>query len=134
MESLNKTATKTFLKMLSMMTPGVPSLTINHAAGSFMAVHLELISDGVTLITNGSIYSLAHYYLQNGDLVPDPDMTFFVSVNREVIIPLSYRDSFGTREAIYKNNGQWYINKATAADHRSFASLWLRNIKFQQSL
>ena len=48
--------------------------TLNHIvlkSGGFMDLHFEKIGKNV--------FSLAHYYKQNGDLVPDPDMVIRVN-------------------------------------------------------
>lgn len=38
-----------------------------------MAVSVDHLYD----CESGSIFSVSHYYEQNGDLVPDADMTFY---------------------------------------------------------
>jgi hypothetical protein len=45
---------------------------LNHAEGTFMALHVECIGK----CNLSPIFSLAHYYEQNGDLMRDPEMLF----------------------------------------------------------
>ena len=44
---------------------------LDNASGTFMAVCVEKITE--------RHYSIAHYFEQNGDLMADPEMTFFKS-------------------------------------------------------
>src|SRR6185503_1836388 len=53
----------------------------DNANGTFMAVSIDCLarapgpSDGAR---GGSLYAIAHRYEANGDLVPDPDVEFYV--------------------------------------------------------
>ena len=44
------------------------------------------------------MWSLAHYYKQGGDLIPDPDMEIKVFPEFEMAEALTYQDSFGYRK------------------------------------
>ena len=47
-----------------------------------------------------SVYSFSHYYKQNGDMCPDPDMTFLVETqNTQIIIPATYQDSYSYKDS-----------------------------------
>jgi hypothetical protein len=105
----------------------------NNPSKSIMAVHVEMISK----ISQGPVFSVAHYYEQNGDLMKDPDMTFLRGADGNYY-PLSYRqDGLGIdQDAIeWDDNGD--INRFNAkmqADFVSFANGWMENIKDQQKL
>lgn len=51
--------------------PGA-SRKVDNASGAFMCVCVERVEE----TQYGPVFSVAHYYEQNGDLVPDPDVTF----------------------------------------------------------
>lgn len=98
-----------------------------------MAVHIEEIAT----CENGKIWSLAHYYEQNGDLMSDPEMTFLVKNNHLEIYPLSYtQHSLGIyNDAVFFENGRpTKFKPKMQADLAVFANMWLNNIKDQQEL
>jgi hypothetical protein len=110
---------------------------IDNRPGSFMAVVIEKLHD----LDNGPVYSVSHYYEQNGDLMSDPDVTFLkmTSNGRNFYFPLTYRqDNLGIdRElATYDESGRKIIGcyKKIQEDTASFCTVWMRNIKHQQRL
>jgi hypothetical protein len=136
MKKINQKAAKIFNALIKQMK-GEDHLKLDNSKGAFMPVSIERLSSGVSF---GSIqidiYSLTHYFKQNGDLVPDPDMTFAVNqINSNTIWPFSYQDQYGYQEGIYKDSsGVWKISKSIQHDHASFAGMWLKNIKLQQNI
>jgi len=110
-------------------------IKIDNSEGVFMSLSFELLSD---INFNGvvaKIYAMAHYYQQNGDLVPDPDMTFIQLVDTpDVIYPASMTNTFGYKEGIWNDNGKWVMDVKEQADQTSFANMWLKNINEQQQL
>ena len=105
----------------------------NNPSKSIMAVHIEMINK----ISQGPVFSVAHYYEQNGDLMKDPDMTFLRGADGEYY-PLSYQqDGLG----IYQDAVEWDddgnikgIRPKMQADMVSFANDWMVNIRDQQKL
>ena len=92
-------------------------------------------------LDNGPVFSVSHYYEQNGDLMSDPDITF-LKITTPVMnfyYPLSYRqDNLGIdRELVtYDESGKKIkgFYKKLQADTATFCTLWMRNIKNQQKL
>ena len=86
----------------------------------------------------GKIYSIAHYYEQNGDLMRDPEMTFLVNDYDKKVYPISYQTDgiFGGYEegAIFENDLLTGIRKQLNNAHKNFANTWMTNIEMQQSL
>jgi len=105
----------------------------NNPSKSIMAVHIEMISKN----SQGPVFSVAHYYEQNGDLMKDPDMTFLRGADGEYY-PLSYQqDGLG----IYQDVIEWDdhgnikgFRPKMQADMVSFANDWMENIRDQQML
>jgi len=136
MRTINKRAAVVFNSMIKRLDQK-SSIKIDNSRGAFMPVHLEKIETDVNLAGRPvDIYSLSHYYEQNGDLIPDPDMTFAVSkVDSAYIWPLTIQNQFGYKRGIYRaENGAWKINASEQADQAVFAGMWLKNIKQQQDL
>ncbi len=72
--------------------------------------------------------ALAHYYEQNGDLVPDPDMEIAIYPKMQMAEALSYQDTYGYRQ-VYPEPGK--VNLKAKRDLNSFLNTWLSNIKAQ---
>jgi hypothetical protein len=125
MKPLNKAATATLQGLLSLGQTKV------QRSSSFMAVHIEEIAS----ISAGRIYSLAHYYTQNGDLMADPEMEILHSAVDGQFYPISFRmDSLGIhRNSVIFDDGKLSkLNLKMQYDQAAFANKWLRNIAVQQ--
>jgi len=83
-------------------------IKIDNSKGAFMPLSVEFLYS----LGKYSVYSFSHYYKQNGDMCPDPDMTFFVETKEpKIIIPMDYDDK--TLKAFLKEGGQ---DKVTPVD------------------
>ena len=97
---------------------------------SFMAVCVELVDKTPQ---NAPIFSVAHYYEQNGDLMADPEVTF-VRAREDYVYPITYRqDGLGMdREYVRWEGDKVFWNLAAQNDLASFCNQWMKNIKEQQ--
>lgn len=78
----------------------------------------------------GEIVSVAHYSLQNGDLMADPEMEFTIVCGD--YYPSSFRNDYlGRNDYVFGEDG---INLALQADLTAFANQWMRNIAIQQNI
>lgn len=140
MQKLNHQATAIFCRLLKKLN-GQQHMKL-HSDG-FMPLTMERIKENIiTIFGKGTLYSLCHYYEQNGDLMRDPEMCFIVVDNRLEkkdfnavgIYPQMYRlDSLGLdEESIAIENGAIasYI-KIWQKGQCSFANVWLKNIREQ---
>ncbi len=116
-------------KVLNKITKGLnvgDSRKIDNSEGSFMAVHVERL--------HGNVYSVAHYYLQNGDMMADPDITFLK--NDLGWTPLTYtQHSLGLFQVAAKIDASQAIthfSRSLSASLRSFTTNWMSNILAQQ--
>jgi hypothetical protein len=96
---------------------------------SFMAACVEII--GKTEL--GPLISIAHYYVQEGDMMRDPDVVFLIGAD-ERVYPISFRqDNLGVyRGAAVVENGRWRVHPKVQADICRFCNQWMRNINDQQ--
>lgn len=102
---------------------------IDQAAGIFMAVCVERIAE--------RHYSIAHYYEQNGDLMADPEMTFFKSADGLVYPCTFQQDSLALYRVGLDITDESVIESSDPDEQHGqaeFASDWLRNIADQQQL
>ena len=135
MKKINKKAAKVFNKILQLLGKE-DALKINNNP-DYMYVCIDKLMSDVEFSPGNKfdVYSLAHYYESNGDLVCDPDMTFAVSQNStNFIYPMSYQDSMTCRQSIVEIDGIWKVNVKEQADEAIFAGTWLINIGLQQRL
>lgn len=134
-----KAINKTSQKIMETLTDGLDKPGDNHVFdahnytkkwdGGIMAAHVEHIG----YMKNYPMYSVAHYYKQNGDMMRDPDMVFIKHPTG--FIPVSFhQDNMGIyQESLWYDDG-FRMNPIGQRDHTSFANMWLKNIKEQQEL
>jgi len=81
----------------------------------------------------GNRFSLAHNYIQNGDVIADPDMEIEVNFEMQTAEALSYQDYIGY-QAVYLFNEKGEkvsFYPRIKKDLNIFLSQWLTNIKNQ---
>ena len=84
----------------------------------------------------GRQYSVSHYGEQNGDLMSDPDMTFYIDADGKVF-PMTYRNDYagvGQVAIELKDSVPKLLRKTAQADMVEFVQDWLVNIWEQQEL
>ena len=108
-------------------------IKIDNSDGVFMPLCVEFLYS----VGKYSVYSFSHYYKQNGDMCPDPDMTFFVETeNTKNIIPATFQD-YRVYQLICELSikGELKVNGLNQLSNLcKFSKLWLNNIYEQQEL
>jgi hypothetical protein len=143
MKKINQQAAKIFCKLLDKM--GTQTY-FKFTSEGFMPLVMEQVGElHSTPYGTAQLYSLAHYYEQNGDLMRDPEMVFIVVDNRKderdydligIYPQLFQQDSLD----IYEESVNIVNNKVTTykpvwqAAHVNFANQWLRNMQHQRFL
>jgi hypothetical protein len=133
MEAMNEKATA----VMNILTDGLVEpgdhKKIDNAGKSIMPVSVECIEE----TKHGKIFSVTHYYEQEGDLMSDPDMTF-LKVNDRYIPMTFQQDNLGKFDrAVWFEGEQGEVVKfhpKMQKDITAFANLWMKNIKEQQKL
>lgn len=123
---MSKADTKILEKIFDNMEEGT-SKRINNSE-VYMYLSAERLSS--------NLYSMAHYFEQNGDLCPDPDMELLRSKDGRWF-PIALQQSIGiyTRAVEdYTENGPTKVYPGKYNELRNFLSQWLKNIKYQQGL
>eukprot|EP01133_Synstelium_polycarpum_P017044 gene17044-20305_t len=102
-----------------------------------MSLTLEMVGQYIeTPWGLANLYSLCHYYKQNGDLMQDPEMCFFsidsrgdfkADYSKIVIAPYMYQNaSIGYQESVRMENQKLTtFNKKRQKEHTIFANTWL---------
>ena len=112
--------------------------------GGIMAVHVENIGN-IPSTGNGNLYSVTHYYKQNGDMMRDPEMIFWggQTMNQkcemvDTYYPIYFRQDGGIpieeESAVFTDGKLSGYRPAMQADHAKFANQWMKNVKEQQNL
>jgi len=126
-----KTLSKAAAKVLDILTDGLnnPGDSRKIDNSSFMAVHVEMIGKDAS----GPLFSVAHYFVQNGDMCCDPDMVFlrahdgaYLPVSFQQAIPPVYQEAMDLQNDTFRPR--------LMAQLARFANTWMKNIKNQQGL
>jgi len=89
--------------------------------GGFMDLNYDFLRSS----KDGRIIALSHYYLQNGDMVADPDMEIRVMPDLGLAEALTYQDVYGFKR-VYDDTGG--VDVAMKKELNEFLSQWLSNL------
>ncbi|MDB5158717.1 MAG: uncharacterized protein JWR50_3424 [Mucilaginibacter sp.] len=141
MKTLNQYSTKIFCALIDRMNGG-QHLKIQNEP--FMPLTIERVGENVdTYWGEASLYSLCHYYTENGDLMQDPEMCFIVADQREEdltaldkvkIVPYLYQQAnldIYEESISFVNNEMDKYDRTLQLHHVVFANQWLQNIQDQ---
>lgn len=135
-KAINQKAAKVMDKLTENLTkPGDHKIFDAHGYtekwdGGIMAVHVEHVG----FLSYFNLFSITHYFKQNGDMCQDPEMLFFKRDNKyfpsmfQTAIPPVYEES------VFLKDDDVVFNPRLQADHKAFANTWMLNIKEQQGL
>ena len=133
MKYLNKKATEIMRKLCDDVT--------DHKIISkpdYMPVNIEVIGSTDKINGISRIIAVAHTYIQNDDIMRDPEMVFIEVITEDdeyFYIPISYEQSnLGIYEISVKLDDGIKINPSLQNKHKNFANQWMQNIKHQQNL
>ncbi len=77
---------------------------------------------------HGDLISVAHYFEQNGDLVPDPE----VELHYPTWTPTAITQSIGYRcQKFIERDGKTFVDTRFHRQISSFLTMWARNIRAQ---
>jgi hypothetical protein len=133
MKHLNATATKIALKLYELLA-NTDHTKVDNANGSFMAVCLEKRQH---IKNYGQVFSVAHYYTQEGDLMSDPYMEFVKADLDGQIYPILFEQHgvipVYNEVLAYNEDGTVKgFKPRMQKDLVTFANMWMQNINYQQ--
>ena len=73
------------------------------------------------------IISLAHNYVQNGDLIADPDMEIRINPTENTAEALTFQDLYSFKRVYKLEDGKTYVNSKLKIDLNKFLNTWLAN-------
>lgn len=134
MKHLTQSAAQVFRILVEGLKNPGDARKIDNADGAFMAVHVDFIHAN----EHGQHFAIAHHYLQQGDVMNDPEMVFLLTTADNQVYPLTFRQDGGLpidQVAATADDGESIrFNQKLQSDLTSFANMWMKNIKEQQGL
>lgn len=96
----------------------------------YMPVHVECLQKSGL----GLHFSIAHYYEQNGDLVPDPDVVVIRRADGSWA-PISFQNSISYRNAVtFHEDGTIEVDEREQKELSRFVNHWMKNVSDQQAI
>lgn len=120
--TINERIFRKLEKILGDLTE-IPEYQVLRARG-LMELNIDLLHEDEESVT----IALSHYFKQNGDMIPDPDMEVRIYPQMKMAEALTYQDSFGYRQ-VYPAPSQVYLK--AKKDLNIFLSQWLSYILMQ---
>ena len=93
-------------------------------AAGFMDLHFDNLGKDKT---GAHQIALAHYFEQNGDLVPDPDMQVRVNTEMKTAEALTFQNMYVYQQVYEEEQGKHYVNIKLKKDLNAFLDNWLSN-------
>lgn len=125
MKKVNQKASKILTKILAAAKGEYAKLT----AGSYMDLNVDVLED----TEKYTLFAMAHNYIQNGDVMADPDVEIFYSKDLDAFFPIAIQHATGHYlKAAWIVNG--VIEKFRPRAQRelaTFVGTWAANIKAQ---
>jgi hypothetical protein len=123
-----KTVYETNYERLNNLTKGIDQFV---SKDNELKLQSSGFMDLIVECNSKNLISLTHYYKQNGDLCPDPDMLIEIYPDRQMCEVISYQDTYGYKQVYpdYPSKNSYYpIHKK---DLNNFLRFWLNNLKKQ---
>ena len=135
MKCLNKRAEHIFRQLIDGLNEPGDHRKIENSGGTFMPLNIDVLSVERQTVAGRDWcemrVALAHNWVQNGDLMADPDVEFLVTPLG--VAPLTFQQDPGIyRRWAWKENGQWRYIPHGQADLTAFCNEWMQNLKAQQ--
>jgi len=94
-------------------------------SGNFMDLNIDHLSHKDD--ENSIVISIAHNYVQDGDVMADPDMEIRIIPSMRMVEALTFKqDSTGTYQQVYLEDGRFY--PTLKKDLNNFLNSWLKNL------
>jgi len=134
LKPLNKKAEAIFKKIIA----DIPQDSAKYIGEKGTAIMQVVVENIYHENEYGKVYAVGHYFIQNGDRMSDPEMTFLVNDADGRVYPLTFEQhGFFARyeeNAIFENGKFKGMYKKMNNDHKNFANQWMENISHQQKL
>jgi len=130
MKAINKAATKVMDKLTAGLNEAGDHARFDNGGSGIMATVVEHIGT----CSLGPVFSVAHYYTQNGDAMRDPEMEFIRGYDGRYFPRCFLMDPAAEQRSVEIVDGKVRFAPRLQKDQAVFAGTWMRNIKEQQGL
>lgn len=90
--------------------------------------YMKLSLDRLPQDRERTVIALAHNYIMNGDVVPDPDMTMAIDRTNKTVEALTYQD-ISRYDVVYPEPGRY--SPGLKKSLNQFLDMWLKNLVSQ---
>ena len=93
----------------------------------YMALAMDVLADS----EYGRIISIAHNYIQNGDVMADPDMQLLISFKKQTVQAMSFQnDAMGVyQESLFiDDDGKLMVQMSLLKNLNKFLDTWTKNL------
>lgn len=119
---------ETIFRKITALVPDLQSLEPGQALKLKSEGFMDLSIDILNKEPDKIVIAMAHNYIQNGDVIPDPDMEIAIYPKLKMAEALTYQDTFGYKQ-VYPEPG--YVYPKMKKELNQFLNQWLNNIKMQ---
>ena len=89
--------------------------------------YMKLSIDKISVGDDEIVIALAHNFIQNGDVMADPDMEVRITPSMKMVEALTYRlDSLGIYQRVYSEPGKY--DPRLKKEQNRFLNQWLKNL------
>jgi len=92
----------------------------------YMALNMDVLDDN----QYGRVISIAHNYVQNGDVMADPDMQVLISFKKQTAQAMTFQnDGMGVyQECLFFENGKLLVRMKLLKELNRFLDTWTKNL------
>lgn len=125
---------KVFRNIYDKLQKVIPDLETNVAQGksygkSQVSGYMDLSFDHLSTDDEGNIrIAIAHNYIENGDVVPHPDMEVLVMPKEKFAEALTYQNRFVFQRVYDEYEGEPFTNLKLRSELNQFLDQWLSNL------
>jgi len=94
--------------------------------GSYMPLSMDVLADN----EYGRVISIAHNYVQNGDVMADPDMQLLISFKKQTAQAMTFQnDGMGVyQECLFFEDGKLLVRMKLLKELNRFLDTWTKNL------
>lgn len=122
---------------LMKIAPGLEERLLNYKSSEYIygksesTGYMDFTLEVLDRDKTGFYISITHYYTQNGDLVPDPDMEILVRLENKTVEALHFQDWMRYHEVYDDKRKRAMVNTKQKESQNKFLQDWFKNLKNQ---
>jgi len=119
---------KRLIKIIPIIKHMSPGDYVKLKSEGFMDLNIDILSSDENIMT----FSMAHNFIQNGDVMADPDMEIRLFKQADAIEALTFQNRLGIYQEVYcVVDGNKKVRAKLKMELNRFLRTWLINLKNQ---